>query len=202
MTDPLICCLEGPDGCGKTSVARELERGWGAVYLRCPGGTRLGELLRGPLKDPAFELGEEAMALAFAAVDVDCMRRAENLRLTGLRVVMDRCGVSNLAYRIAMRQAEGADICKVLEGWARQPSWSQVVFLEADDSTLDARIAARGGEVPDRFDSLGKKVREAYRDQEVGRGGDEIVFCDASESIEAVARRVAEVVGWGPAIPR
>ena len=56
MIDNNIICLEGPEGCGKTTIAPILkekleQEGYDVIISREPGGTQLGEKIRNILRN-------------------------------------------------------------------------------------------------------------------------------------------------------
>ena len=65
----LLVTLEGIDRSGKSTQARLLLEalGAGALGVREPGGTPVGERVREVLKDPSLAVGPQAEALLFAA---------------------------------------------------------------------------------------------------------------------------------------
>src|ERR687893_1115471 len=73
----LFVTFEGIDRAGKTTQARLLADalGEGAVAVREPGGTAVGERVRELVKDPAVEVGPEAEALLFAAARAELVGR-------------------------------------------------------------------------------------------------------------------------------
>lgn len=98
--------LEGPDGAGKSSQAELLarllrERGLDVVLTREPGGTKLGELVRGVLLESAGDAHDALSdALLFNAarrrLTTDVIRPALE---RGALVVCDRFADSTLAYQ-------------------------------------------------------------------------------------------------------
>jgi thymidylate kinase len=162
-----IIVIEGPDGVGKTSVCHEIVElvGPGAVYMRCPGSTKLGELLRGPLKDPSFKITPFVMTMLFVAVDEDAHQKAIELSSSGKTVVMDRCAISNIVYRQAQEQWDEVGCVEWLlmgEEMRIAPMGSHIVFLDASDKVRAQRLKDSGRFEPDRFDGLGKVVAELY----------------------------------------
>lgn len=70
----MIIVLEGPDGAGKTTLARALvehvtkHKGPGSIaYFRDPGSSKLGEGLRVMLRDPDFPMHPRQQTLLFTA---------------------------------------------------------------------------------------------------------------------------------------
>jgi dTMP kinase len=98
--------LEGPDGAGKSVTAADLVshlRGLGhrVTATREPGGTPLGELVRGVLLDPgAVDRSPQADALLFSAARSQLVRDViRPALLRGEVVVSDRFAPSTLAYQ-------------------------------------------------------------------------------------------------------
>jgi len=96
--------LDGPDGCGKTTVIDLLRDSMDAktVFVRMPGGTAFGENIRAALKNPKYKVCPIAERLAFAA---DCAQALDELVMPALRdgltVVTDRWSLfTDYAYGI------------------------------------------------------------------------------------------------------
>ena len=62
--------LEGPDGSGKTTLAKALSVKMGMRYVRCPGSTFVGEFLR-PLLKSDKPVDPTVKTLLFAAADYE-----------------------------------------------------------------------------------------------------------------------------------
>jgi len=156
--------LEGGDGSGKSTQARLLANDLGAVLTREPGGTTIGELIRGVLLDPSHDhMDDRAEALLYAAdraqhqVEVVMPALAQ-----GRHVVSDRSAWSSVVYQGAARGL-GTDAVHLLNDWALQGRWPHLVVL----LDLDAgHAAARFVRDLDRLEQAGaafhERVREAY----------------------------------------
>ena len=99
-------CLEGPDGAGKSVTAAAIvahlrSAGRRVTATREPGGTHLGELVRGVLLDTGpVERSPESDALLFNAARGQLVREVILPALThGEVVVCDRFAPSTLAYQ-------------------------------------------------------------------------------------------------------
>lgn len=107
MTRGRFITLEGPEGAGKSTQAAMLisrleSRGLEVVYTREPGGTRLGEAIRGILQfDAAGESPcPESEVLLFEASRAQLVRRLILPALDrGAWVVCDRFADSTTAYQ-------------------------------------------------------------------------------------------------------
>ncbi|MGI9090656.1 MAG: dTMP kinase [Gemmatimonadaceae bacterium] len=150
MRPGALIVLEGAEGVGKTTqlrrLADSLERaGVACVTLREPGGTAVGEAIRGLLLEPSLAPSGSAEALLFLAsraqLVADSIRPALAL---GQIVLLDRFFLSTYAYQIAGR---GLDEAQVME--ANQLAVGGLVpdltlVLELPDQTGLSRAAARG----------------------------------------------------------
>jgi dTMP kinase len=160
--------LEGIDGAGKSTqvgrVAGRLRaRGLEVVVTREPGGTPLGEKLRGVLLSEDMGLDTEAL-LVFAA-------RAEHLDVLirpaltrGAWVVSDRFTDASYAYQCGGRGLDPTRM-EVLERWVHgdlQPDMT--LLFDADVETAAKRLAANAH--LDRFEqeavAFHQRVRAMY----------------------------------------
>jgi dTMP kinase len=102
----LFITLEGPEGSGKSTQARRLYEhleaaGYSTILTREPGGTRIGDLIRSVLLDPAHtEMTAATETLLFSASRAQLV--AEQIRPQlerGGIVVCDRFADSTYAYQ-------------------------------------------------------------------------------------------------------
>ena len=102
----LFITLEGPEGSGKSTQARRLfehleAAGYSTILTREPGGTRIGDLIRSVLLDPAHtEITAATETLLFSASRAQLV--AEQIRPQlerGGIVVCDRFADSTYAYQ-------------------------------------------------------------------------------------------------------
>lgn len=190
--------LEGGDGSGKSTQVPLLAdwlrgRGRDVVETREPGGTPLGEKIRGLLLD-----GEEPApwteAALFAAARAELAERVIRPALAaGTDVVCDRFLDSSLAYQGVAR---GLGIDRVLElnvGVADlTPDRTFVLLLDAE------LAAARAGSSPDRIEreegTFRAAVAEGYR-QLAERFPERIVVLDGAAPIDELATCIREALG-------
>ncbi|HKZ92996.1 MAG TPA: dTMP kinase [Candidatus Bathyarchaeia archaeon] len=98
-------CIEGVDGCGKTTQAKLLvrnlrRRGFDAVYTTEPSVGKVGKLIRSYVLDRERRVPIALEALLFAADRVDHVEtEVEPLLKQGKIVVCDRYIYSSLAYQ-------------------------------------------------------------------------------------------------------
>jgi len=189
--------FEGVDGSGKSTQAALLAEhlaasGREVVATREPGGTPLGEKIRGLLLD-----GEHpapwAEAALFAAARAELAERVIRPSLAaGADVVCDRYLDSSLAYQGIAR---GLGVDRVLElniAVADLPPDRTFVLL------VDRETAAeRAGSSPDRMEqedgAFHTAVAEGYREL-AERYPERIVVLDGSQPEDALAARIREAL--------
>jgi dTMP kinase len=188
--------FEGIDGSGKTTQAALLAewlggRGREVVLLREPGGTPLGERLRGLLLDGAA-MSAWAEAALFAAARAELVAREIRPALErGAAVVCDRYLDSSLAYQGVGR---GLGIDAVLElneiaTGGLMPDRTFVLLLDPDDS------AARRAGDPDRIEredgSFVAALDDGYR-RIVSMFPERCVPLDAARAADELAEEVRD----------
>lgn len=164
MVNPVYVAFEGGEGSGKSTQAAILARRIGALFTREPGGTELGQALRGLLLNPGeAPVGARAETLMMAA---DRAQHLVDVVLPTLRagrsVVSDRSAYSSLAYQGGGREL-GVEPVRAVNEWALDGRWPDyVVFLDCDLETSQARL----GSTLDRLEQEGldfhRRVRQTY----------------------------------------
>jgi len=120
----LFITLEGPEGSGKTTQTRLLanwlaEAGYDVLTTREPGGTRIGDVVRTLLLDPAYAgIRPETEFLLFSAARAQIVGEVirPHLKKGGI-VVCDRFADSSLAYQGYGRQLD-QDAVRVITAFA------------------------------------------------------------------------------------
>lgn len=194
-----LIAFEGGEACGKSTQAALLAARLDAVLTREPGGTRVGEQVRGILLDLSERaLAPWAEALLMAAARAQHVAEVVAPALAGGRdVVTDRFSHSSLAYQGHGRGLP-LDQVRFLSDWATGGLWPDVVVLL--DLPAGEAEARRGR--PDRFEAEGRdfhaRVVDGFRamaeaEPELWR------VVDGRGTVEEVAMRVwgavADVVG-------
>lgn len=195
-------CLEGIEGVGKTSHLQAIvdhlqARGIPAVGTREPGGTALGEAVRGLLlsRDYPPMHPDTELLLMFAA-------RAEHLRHhilprleAGTWVVSDRFTDATYAYQGGGREIPASRIA-VLEEWV-QGTWRPDLTLVLDTPVETGLARARRRGEGDRFEqetlAFFERVRGVYRDRARSDPA-RYALIDATGPLQAVRRAVLERV--------
>ncbi|AXY24580.1 dTMP kinase [Suicoccus acidiformans] len=196
--------LEGPDGSGKSTVIRGLqkalqERGVDVITTREPGGSPIAEQIR----EVILNVNNTAMdgrteALLYAA------SRRQHLVETiiptldkGQWVLSDRFVDSSLAYQGVARQIPQEEVWTInqfaIEG--QLPDLTLLLDVPAEVG-LERIQKARGQRQYDRLDreslNFHQKVRQAFLD--LAAENDRIVLIDANMTYDAVIERCLEVI--------
>ncbi|MCM8594570.1 dTMP kinase [Accumulibacter sp.] len=192
--------FEGIDGAGKSShlaaaAAFITSRGRRVVTTREPGGTALGEKLRGLLLGESMHLETEAL-LMFAARREHLAQLVEPALARGDWVLCDRFSDATYAYQSGGRGLDRGKF-EQLESWVHghlQPDLTVLFDLPA--ALAGQRIAAQARSL-DRFEreqaGFHERVRRAYLERAAAAPW-RIRVIDASQSPEAVGRTVEETI--------
>ena len=194
---PRFITLEGGEGVGKTTNLAFIEqylksRGVEVVRTREPGGTLLGEKIRGLLLDSAAVDSQAELLLVFAA-------RAQHLNevirpalAAGQWVLSDRFTDASYAYQGGGRGLDATAI-SWLEQWVQQDLQPDLtLLLDVPIAIGMARALCRSA--ADRFEaenlSFFEKVRASYCAR-AEQFPERIKRIDASGSLEDVQARIA-----------
>ena len=192
-----LIAFEGGDASGKSTQATLLAERLGALLTREPGGTGVGERIRGLLLDPAAtDLDARAEALLMAAARAQHVAEVVLPALqAGRDVVTDRFSHSSLAYQ-GYGRGLPLDELRCLSAWAARGLWpDMVVLLDVPREVAVARRRSR-----DRFD----REEEAFHERVVGgfralaaSEPERWRVVDGSGPVDEVAARVWAAVGTG-----
>lgn len=194
--------VEGIEGSGKTTQAARLARwlaarGVSHLVTREPGGTPVGEAIRGVVLDrPGLAMPAETELLLILAARSAFVRQVVQPALErGEVVVADRYEPSTVAYQ---GYGRGLDIAEVgrLNRFATaglRPDLTLILDVPVELGTARQR---REGKEADRMESEGRafleRVREGYL--AIARDDPGTVLVDASGSPEEVHRSVVAAV--------
>ena len=160
----LFITFEGIDRSGKSTQAKLLAEalGEGAVLVREPGGTDIGERIRELLKAPDLDMHGRTEAALFAAARAELVERVIRPALDAGRVVIcDRYVDSSLAYQ-GLARGLGLKEITTLNRWATAGLQPDLTILI--DVPLD--VAGNRETEDDRFTQEGmmlqRKVHSAY----------------------------------------
>lgn len=164
--------LEGGEGAGKSTLLAGLqkylvEQGVPLVQTREPGGTRLGEAVRGIVLDPAQRgmSAESELLLMFASRAQLVRECIEPALSAGQWVLCDRFTDASYAYQGGGRGVPAERIA-MLEQWATGGITPDLtLLLDLPVATGRARAAGRGeaDRIENEADAFFERVRAAYR---------------------------------------
>jgi dTMP kinase len=192
--------FEGIDGAGKSShiagVVDFLRRhGRSVVSTREPGGTPLGEKLRGLLLSEAMHLETEAL-LMFAARREHLAQLIEPALARGDWVVCDRFSDATYAYQGGGRGLDKTKFSQ-LEQWVHGHLQPDLTFLfDLPPAVAGQRIAAQGRQL-DRFEQeradFHSRVRQAYLER-AAQSPQRMVVIDADQRLEGIREQIEGIV--------
>jgi dTMP kinase len=190
--------FEGIEGSGKsTQIARLARRltdaGLPVVRVREPGGTEIGDRIRGVLLDPACSgMSDETEMYLFAASRAQLVREVIRPALAAGKIVLcDRYLHSSLAYQGGGRQLGRSLVALVNAPAVDGLEPDRVVLLDLDPNEALGRAAARSA--PDRIEQerlcFFEAVRAAFLSESEAEG---FVVVPASGDPDAVEAAVWE----------
>ncbi|MFM0051203.1 dTMP kinase [Caballeronia grimmiae] len=195
--------FEGIDGAGKTThldwFRQQLDdkiaaSGRRVVMTREPGGTALGETLRGILLNQPMDLETEAL-LMFASRREHLAQVIEPALARGDWVLSDRFSDATFAYQGGGRGLP-RDKLEALERWVQggfHPDLT-VLFDVPTDTASERRSAARA---PDKFESESEAFFERTRAEYLRRAAESperFVIVDSTQPIDIIRKRLEDVV--------
>ncbi len=200
--------LEGVDGCGKTTQVRLLEerlrteQGVEVVSVREPGGTKLGETLRGLLLEPGDEdLAPETELYLFMAARSHLVRQKIAPALArGAVVISDRFLWSSAAYQGDAASLEPEDVLRLGSLAVRGAPVTHTLWLDLDPEEAFARTDHAKGDGDDRMERRGiefqRRVRETFRRLAAAptHHAGKVTVIDARESIAEVHERIVAAI--------
>jgi len=193
--------LEGIDGAGKSTHLAWLadffkEHGVTVRITREPGGTALGEKLRGLLldKNQAMHLETEAL-LMFAARREHIDKVIAPALAAGECVVCDRFTDATFAYQGSGRGADWSRL-GILEQWVQDKLQPDLTLL-FDVAPEVGRARAGSIKQPDRFEQeqndFFQRVREGYL-RRAREDTARVRVIDAGAGIEEIRRKLVEIL--------
>jgi len=186
----VFICVEGLDGCGKTTQAkllvRKLSRDYDVVYTAEPSNEPIGRFVKKTYLHSETRGQVEVEALLFAADRLEHLKNEVLPALDGGRVVVsDRYVFSSFAYQGAA--GLGLDWIEEVNKHALRPDLA--VFIDVEPETVVRRLK-RNKSVMENLQTQ-VKVREVYMKYvENGR----LVRMDGNRSRREVARDLTNLV--------
>jgi dTMP kinase len=186
----VFICIEGLDGCGKTTqaklLAKKLRKSYNAIYTAEPSRGKIGTYIRECCLYGEKRLSTVVEALLFAA---DRVEHVENEVLPALRegklVISDRYVYSSLAYQgaagLSLEWIEKVNV------YALKPDLA--VFLDVEPKTVMNRLKSKRS-VMENMETQ-QRVRDIYL-KFVSKG--ELVRLDGNRAKDEVAEALSAVV--------
>lgn len=202
MKKGLFITLEGPDGSGKSTVAKLLHEyidGLGILnaFTREPGGTAIGEDIREILLDnDNYEMTSRTEALLYAAARAQhAEEKIQPLLDNDYIVLSDRYVLSSLAYQGYSRGLGIETIMEINEFAMGDTYPDLVLFFDVDpEIALSRKYINREG---DRLENEGKefhnKTYEGY-EKAIEKYSKNIVKIDANGTVEETLKNCIDVV--------
>lgn len=216
--------FEGLDGSGKSTQLRKLaehlqSQGLAITVTRQPGGTHLGDRVRGLILDSKTEHLDPRTELGLMFSDrAQCIAEVIAPALHGGNVVLcDRFTDSTEAYQGGGRQLGSEIVLRMHETMCGglQPDLTLLLLADFDKSLARARRrnsrTAAGGQDEGRFEredaDFYRRVYDKYREIAV-REPKRVAIIDGDRPIEAIHREISDLVdgklrsaGILPALP-
>jgi dTMP kinase len=186
----VFICIEGLDGCGKTTqaklLAKKLEKSHSAVYTAEPSRGKIGTYIR-----ESYLYGEKRLSIVLEALlfAADRIEHVENEVIPALNeghlVISDRYVYSSLAYQGAAGLS--LDWIEKVNEYALKPDLA--LFIDVNPEAVMGRLKPEKSVMEDL--ETQKKVREIYfKFVEDGR----LTRIDGGKSEKEVAKEVYTVV--------
>lgn len=201
MTPPRFITLEGIDGAGKSTHLAWLQsylrdRGIHAVVTREPGGTQLGEQLRGLLLDNHQVMHPDTEALMLFAARREHLDKVILPALErGDWVISDRFTDASFAYQGGGRGV-AIDRLEQLEQWV-QGTLQPDLTLYFDVTVELGRQRISTIKIADRFeqeqDDFFQRVRNAYLER-ARQFPDRIRLVDSGKSIKEIQNLLENII--------
>ena len=197
-------CLEGIDGCGKSTQLKLLaeflvQKGYEVVSIREPGGSEISERIRGILLDVRYkgvmDSGTELLLYNAARSQVIAEKIAPALA-SGKVVLADRFAWSTLAYQGYGRGIDKRTILELSRIACGKFMPELTIGLNLGVEESRARQAC-DGRVPDRLESEAtgffERVRGGYG--EIAKDFPECVtLVDSASSVDSVQQKIRKLV--------
>jgi dTMP kinase len=200
MTRGLFLSLDGLDGAGKSTQCRLLAewlrvRGWAVTQCADPGGTEVGDVLRGLLLHHRRRISLPCEALLFMASRAQLAAEVIRPALAqGQAVVCDRFILANVVYQ---GHAGGLDPAKLhevglLATEGLEPDLTVVLDLPLEVA-LDRRKPA-ADRMESRDEAYHARVRAGFL-EEAKKRPERIVVVDAAQPPDQVQECIRQAVG-------
>lgn len=173
MSKGFFLVIEGPDGAGKTTQLHLLgkklvEFGYDIVLTREPGGTAIGEQIRGVLHNISNQgMSAETEFLLFSASRAQHVADVITPAMkAGKVVISDRYWTSSIAYQSHGRKLSYATLMLITRFACKQYTKPDlVIYIDLTTEALERRLVKRQSEggAYNRLDQLKYDFRERVR---------------------------------------
>ncbi len=142
-TNDLYICIEGIDGCGKTTVINELKKLYpDAVFTREPGSEqdKFCSIVRRILLEDGVQIDDEVSLYLFIADRIQHMKKVVIPALVNNRMVIsDRCFLSTFAYQ----QKFGIDYLFAIHSQITMADPDIIFIIDTDPKIAYQRLIER-----------------------------------------------------------
>lgn len=191
--------FEGGEACGKSTQAARLAVQLGALLTREPGGTALGERVRGLFLDPATgHVDARAEALLVAAARAQHVAEViEPALAAGRDVVTDRFAGSSLAYQGYGRGLTVEEVRRISSFASGGLEPDLYVLLEVPAAVAAVRLGSDRDRLESAGDDFHERVRQGYARLAVEDGWLVVDGGGTPDEVErAVWAAVSGRLGW------
>ncbi|MDY2986763.1 MAG: dTMP kinase [Peptoniphilus sp.] len=194
----LFIAFEGPDGCGKTTIANkvyeELSRKFNCLKTREPGGTEISEKIRDFILDNNnVEMTSRTEALLYAASRAQHVEQLiEPALKMGKIVICERFIVSSLVYQGYARGLGERQVQEINDFAVGEVS-PDITFLfdVKKNNSVERKLKVGGDRLELEKGEFHSKVREGY--ESLIKSGRYTVI-DATQSVEEVFKNCMDVI--------
>ncbi|MCP4219551.1 MAG: dTMP kinase [bacterium] len=192
---PLLIALEGIDGAGKTSIAKQLLKYlWDKEILthlfREPSNSSYGNLIRKHASKGETIPLETELDLFLHDRHIDVEKNIKPALAENRAVIMDRYYLSNACYQ----GAKGLDMQEIIDRNRSFPEPDVTFIIDVPVKTAMPRIHQRGKADSFETPAFLEKVRENYLMQE----GPGIVLIDGQNPPEVVLEKITDILAAMP----
>ncbi|MDF2948261.1 MAG: tmk [Sedimentibacter sp.] len=196
----IFIVLEGPDGSGKSTMAKKIGdyyRGNGREieFTREPGGTKIGEKVRDIILDNNnTEMDYRTEALLYAAARAQLVSEKIKPWLNeGKIVISERYVYSSLVYQGIGRGLGVEEVMKINDFAIAGLKPDMVLMLDVNpEKALKRKLVGGGDRLENEHVSFHKEVYEGYK--KLIQFFPEIKLINAERSIEAIFRDIKKII--------
>ncbi len=205
---PLFVVFEGIDGAGTTTQAKLLGRSLNAlghpvVTTREPGGTKIGERIRGLLLDPLLiDMATRTELLLYAASRAQLVDEVIRPALeAGKPVISDRYAASTIAYQGAGRGVD-REVVDFLNGFVVRKCVPDItIYLDVPLGVANERRNNGTDRLEQEGEPFRERVAAAYRRMASDQAETSLLIDGTGEENHLADRVVKELRSRWPAFP-